>query len=247
MERQSQSAFLSRFSRLLDLTVLEREALEDLEWRPEQRMSHAPVFDSQRPDNRIAILRSGWSAVRVRTDPDKTTITQIYMAGDVIGFGDLGVGPPPHETTMQTDGSVTLLSRTKLLALASTHPRLFESLLSLASIETVVLLDRMHAITRLTAEDRLLHFIFSLKAKIDHCSLQESDRILLPFSQREIGDALGLTPIYVNRLLKPLEKSGALTRTRPYVRLNNRKAWEERLNFRNRYAEFDLSLLEPAV
>ncbi|MCF7701742.1 Crp/Fnr family transcriptional regulator [Loktanella sp. M215] len=118
--------------------------------------------------------------------------------------------------------------------------------MSLGSIDTVVLLDRMHAITRLTAEDRLLHFIMSLKAKIDHCSLQESDRILLPFSQKEIGDALGLTPIYVNRLLKRLEKSGDLTRSRPYVRLNNRKTWEERLNFRNRYAEFDVNLINAS-
>ena len=75
MERQSHSAFLARFSRLLDLTASERETLEDLEARPEQRLNHAPVFDAERPDDRIAILRSGWSAVRVRTDPDKTTIT----------------------------------------------------------------------------------------------------------------------------------------------------------------------------
>ena len=243
MERSSQSAFLSRLSRLLDLTIPEVEALEDLEGRPEQRRRRAQVFDAERPHDRIAILRSGWAAVRVRTDPSRTTITQIYMAGDVIGFEDLGVGSPPHKTTMQTDGSVTLLSRTKLFALASTYPRLFDTLLSRASINTTVLHDRMHAIMRHNAEDRLLHFILSLKAKIDHSSLQESDRILLPFSQIEIGDALGLTPIYVNRLLRSLEKSGAITRTHPYVRVNNPKAWEARLNFRNRYAELDAELL----
>ncbi|MFZ3584978.1 Crp/Fnr family transcriptional regulator [Loktanella sp. DJP18] len=246
MERQSHSAFLSRLSRL-DLTIPEREALEDLERQPEERRGRALVFDAERPDDRIAIMRSGWSAVRVRTDPGRTTITQIYMAGDVIGFSDLGVGTLPHETTMQTSGSVTLLSRTKLFALIITHPRLFETLLSLASIDTVVLLDRMHAITRFTAEDRLQHFLLSLKAKIDHCSLQRSDRILLPFSQKEIGDALGLTEIYVNRLVRRFEKSGELTRSRPYVRLNTRKAWEERLNFRNRYSEFDENLLKPVV
>ncbi|MCF7701743.1 hypothetical protein [Loktanella sp. M215] len=115
MERQSHSAFLARFSRLLDLTASERETLEDLEARPEQRLNYVPVFDAERPDDRIAILRSGWSAVRVRTDPDRITITQIYMAGDVIGLSELGVGTPPHETTMQTDGSVALLSRPQAL------------------------------------------------------------------------------------------------------------------------------------
>jgi len=77
--------------------------------------------------------------------------------------------------------------------------------------------------------------------------LQASDRFPLPFSQQEIGDALGLTAIYVNRIVRRLEKSGELTRAHPYIRLNNRNAWEDRLKFRNRYAEFGVDLLKPVV
>ncbi|SHF98572.1 cAMP-binding domain of CRP or a regulatory subunit of cAMP-dependent protein kinases [Loktanella atrilutea] len=247
MEQHLQSAFLTRLSRLLDLTGPERDTLEDLERHPEQRRARAPVFDATRPDDRIAILRSGWSAVRVRTGVCKTTIAQIYVAGDVIGFDDLGFGTPPHETTMQTDGSVTLLNRTKFLALASTHPRLFDILVSLASLDTTVLFDRMHTIARLAAEDRLLHFILSLKARIEHGNLQKSDRFPFPFTQQEIGDALGLTDIYVNRLLRRLTDSGELERSRSYIRLRNQKAWEERLGFRDRYAVFDENLMTPVA
>ncbi|MFZ3585218.1 Crp/Fnr family transcriptional regulator [Loktanella sp. DJP18] len=246
MSQSVQSAFLTRLSRILDLTVSERLALEDLEARTEDRRSHSEVFDSGRHDDRIAILRSGWATAQVHSDHDKITITHIYMAGDLIGFNDLGFASPPHVSVMHTVGSVAILSREKLFAMASDHPRVFNMMWALSNIETRVLQDRMHAIARFAAQDRLMHFILALKAKIDYASLLKSDRLPLPFSQREVGDSLGLTAVYVNRILRNLEKSGSLTRSRSYVKIHDWRTWEERVQFRNRYAEFDPRLVSAS-
>jgi CRP/FNR family transcriptional regulator len=101
--------------------------------------------------------------------------------------------------------------------------------------------DRLHAITRYTAEDRLMHFLLTVKAKSEQFSEHSSDRFPLPLSQKEIGDALGLTDIYVNRLLRGLQKSGQLSLSRPNVKINERAVWATRLNFQDRYAGLDFS------
>ncbi|SEM98665.1 cAMP-binding domain of CRP or a regulatory subunit of cAMP-dependent protein kinases [Loktanella fryxellensis] len=239
--KPNQSAFLTRICRHATLDTVEREALIRLEGQPESRSKRDPVFTDTRPDDRIAILRSGWAVARVRSAGDQTTITQIYMAGDIIGLSDLGFKAPQHETTMQTDGVVNLLSRSALCDLGLSQPRLFAMLLSLSSLDATAMNDRLHAITRFSAEDRLMHFLLSIKAKTEQTMDHASDRFPLPFSQKEIGDALGLTDIYVNRLLRGLQKSGQLTLSRPYVRITDRAAWEQRLNFQDRFGCLDVN------
>lgn len=239
--KHTQSAFLTRLSRHGPLAEDERQALVRLEGTAEQRSKRASVFDPNRPEYRIAILRAGWAVSRVHSSPDQTTITQIHMSGDLIGLSDLGFISAPHETTMQTDGTVNLLSRAALRDFAASHPRLFAMLLSLTSLDTMALHDRLHTITRYSAEDRLMHFILSVKSKTEQSSEQPSDRFPLPLSQKEIGDVLGLTDIYVNRLLRGLQKSGQITLNRPYVKITDRAAWTQRLNFQDRYAGLDVS------
>ena len=240
MLKSVHTAFVNRISRHVSLTEDERDALSNLEGTSVSRSKRESVFAANRPDDRIAIVRSGWAVSRVRSSGDLTTIAQIYMAGDMIGLSDLGFDSPPHETTMQTDGTVHLLSRRALRDFGVQHPRLFALLLSLSSLDTAAMNDRLHAITRFTAEDRLMHFLLTVKAKSDQISDHASDRFPLPLSQKEIGDALGLTDIYVNRLLRSLQKAGHLTLNRPNVRINDRAYWEQKLQFQDRFADLDL-------
>ena len=241
MLKPVQTAFINRIARHVTLTEDEREALSQLEGPSVSRSKREGVFTEDRPDDRIAIVRSGWAVSRVRSGGDLTTITQIFMAGDLIGLSDLGFDSPPHETTMQTDGTVHLVSRRALRDFGARHPRLFGLLLSLSSLDATAMNDRLHAITRFTAEDRLMHFLLTVKAKSDQISDHASDRFPLPLSQKEIGDALGLTDIYVNRLLRSLQKSEHLVLNRPNVRIIDRAYWEQKLQFQDRFADVDFA------
>ncbi|RYH03940.1 Crp/Fnr family transcriptional regulator [Salipiger sp. IMCC34102] len=231
------SAFLTRMSGLAQLSEEDRNVLSRFEQGSERRAKKESVFDAARPDLRIAIVRSGWAVTRIKSEPAQTTIANVFMAGDLIGLNDLGFPDRPHETTMQTDGTVSLFSRAALMDLARTHPRIFGMIAAMASLNQVAMADRLHAVTRLTAEDRLMHFLLTVKTKTAQGSDQPSDRFPLPMSQKEIGDVLGLTDIYVNRLLSALQKRGELTLSRPYVRINDVRRWEERLKFQNRFEQ----------
>ncbi|MBS1301062.1 Crp/Fnr family transcriptional regulator [Loktanella sp. SALINAS62] len=240
MKKTNQSAFMMRMSKITDLSDSDHSALASLEDNPKSLGKRSDIFCPEHPEDRIAIVRSGLAITRI-TSGSQTTIAQLFMAGDVVGLSELGFSRSPYCTSMQTDGSVSLISRRKLGELAKTNPQVFALLLSMASLDSVALLDRLHAVTRYSAEDRLMHFLLTVKSKTDQVSEQGSDRFPMPLSQKEIGDVLGLTDIYVNRLLRGLQKRGVLEISRPYFRIIDKPQWISQLNYKDRYECIDFS------
>ncbi len=241
------SAFMLRLERHAELTTTEREIFERLEKDSVSRKKRSPVLDPSRADARIAIMKSGWAVSRATSVSGQSTITQIFMPGDIVGLADLGFSLPPHDVQMQTDGAVCLIDRRTLSQLGHDHPRLWSLLLSMASLEEVALRDRLHTITRLSAEDRLIHFILSMKSRAAQLTDQPSDRFPLHMSQKDIGDALGLTDIYVNRLMRKLSSTGQIDVARPYIRIIDRDGWTKRVGYKDRYANLDTSWIASAA
>jgi len=58
---------------------------------------------------------------------------------------------------------------------------------------------------------RVAHLMCELHVRARNVGLTRGDSFELPLTQTVIGDALGLTPIHVNRVLRKLRIGGALT------------------------------------
>lgn len=240
------SAFIARIEKFADLTSSERAVLQRLEENPLPRKKRTQVFSPHVPEDRIAIIAAGWAVSRATSSRGQSTITQIYLPGDMVGLSDIGFAAPPHDVFMQTDGAVCLINRSTLSELGRDHPRLFSLFVAVSSLEEISLRDRLHAISRLTAEERLIHFMLSIKSRTSLISDRPNDRFPLHLSQKDIGDALGLTDIYVNRLLRKMSKGGEIAVTRPYFRINDRDGWAKRVGYKDRHSDLDISWFETA-
>lgn len=237
------SALQLRLEQLTTLSQDERQALSDLEKSSRSLRKREVFLKRDTVRDGFAILRSGWATRRVVGADGRTAITHIFGPGDLIGFCDLGTKSTPHDVIMQSDGSVSLFDSSDLGKLAARFPRLLSVLISVSQIEDVVLRDRFFAATRLSAEDRLMHFFLCLKSKVPNQNDASADRFPMPLSQKEMGDALGLTDIYVNRLLRALTDRGEINVERPYVRVKEPAKWADRTGFQDRYAETNIEWL----
>ena len=94
-------------------------------------------------------------------------------------------------------------------------------------------------IGRQTAYDRLAHIILELRNRLDAVGLVRDDSFELPLTQEMLADALGLTPVHVNRTLKKLKKDGQLEISEQLVKLIDRKSLEEKTGFDSGYLERD--------
>ena len=57
----------------------------------------------------------------------------------------------------------------------------------------------------------------------------------LPITQTELGDALGLSTVHVNRVLKSLEADGLISRQRRHIHFDNWRALQDAGDFTRRY------------
>ena len=242
-----QSCLVSRLSRYVDLTRRERDFLAEME-EDERRIPAGQTIVSQGTStDGIFVLQKGWAIVRSQPVRGRSSILRIYLAGEVIGLDELGPPAAPHQILMQTDGTVCPFPRLGIARLLREAPRLAALLHALSSIDQIALRDQCAALGLMTAEDRLIQFLLQLRARLAVADEELGDRFHLPFSQAEIGEAVGMTPVYVNKLLRKLSSEGRLQVERPYMRLLDREGMENQISFRNRFDQLDRSWFPEAA
>lgn len=72
------------------------------------------------------------------------------------------------------------------------------------------LLAQIGRIGRLDAHDRLLDLLLELMERLELAGLAEWGRFMLPLTQEQIADGLGLTSVHVNRMIQQARREGQI-------------------------------------
>jgi CRP-like cAMP-binding protein len=127
--------------------------------------------------------------------------------------------------------------------LTQRHPGLAAILWRDTLIDAAIFREWMTGIGRRTAHGRIAHLLCEFYLKLHAVGLAESFRCDLPITQVDIGDALGLSNVHVNRVLQDL-------RGRGLIALRGRNLAIEDWAALTKIAEFDptyLHLLKPVA
>lgn len=241
------SCLVTRLSRYIALTDAERAFVSRMEEGERRLGARQVVLNSGQRSDGLHVLKEGWAVVRSRPVRGRSHILRIYLPGEVIGLAELGAAQAPHTVSMQTAGVVCSFPREGVPELIAGHPRLSALLTALSSIDQIALRDQCAALGLMTAEDRLIHFLLQLRARLGVANPEIGDRFKVPFSQAEIGEAVGMTPVYVNKLLRKLTQEGRLEVERPFVRVVDLKGFVSQVNFADAFAEIDQSWFPAAA
>ena len=69
--------------------------------------------------------------------------------------------------------------------------------------------------------------------------MAEREGYELPMTQEQLADALGITPVHVNRVLRDLDREGLLVRNKRFIRLPNWEALRKVGGFNELYLHLD--------
>jgi CRP/FNR family transcriptional regulator len=173
------------------------------------------------PQRRAYRVRTGWACRTVALADGRRQIVSILLPGDMIGIKGLVVARPTESVEALTPVTLNWCPRERLLELGETHPEVMLRLL-LTAAETDRRLERwMLALARCSAEERLAAFLLSLRARLRAIGLMPRDTFLLPMTQQQIGDHLGLTVVHVNRVMRRLREAGLLMQQKRAITLLN--------------------------
>jgi CRP-like cAMP-binding protein len=218
--------------------VAEFRRLALAQGKPQPALRHEVIARRGPAAETVWIVQHGWALARSDRESGRSAILRIYLPGDIIGLTELGLSVQPHEVQMLTEGLLHAVPRAAMAGLARQHPRFWPLLLALANADLMLAQNRVVLLDRATAEERLIHLFLDLRARLAVEGVGDGNRFPMPLNQQEIGEATGMTGIYVNRLLGRLVRDGRLEVQRPYVRLLDRSWMESRVAFMD---------LEPGV
>ncbi len=116
-----------------------------------------------------------------------------------------------HSIATLTTALIALVPRGILQTLIETRPAINRAYLWNQLVDQETLRAWIVSMGRRNGLQRVAHLMCELHVRARNVGLTQGDRLELPLTQTVIGDALGLTPIHVNRVLRKLRIGGVMT------------------------------------
>ena len=233
-------------SRLVELTEAEQQLL--LRFEHERRGLRRGELVRREGDRveRVFVVRSGTCYSYCSQRDGKRQLAHVYLPGDVIGMSEVVFERARYSVAAAEDSVVCPVPKSAAIGVFVGAPRLAALLFSLGMAANAVLADRMRVVARLGARQRVAHFLLELWSRQRINGGGEQDLISLPLTQQLIGDAVGLSNVYVSRALGGLEREGSIRRLPGRVlHLRRRQALVAELEFVDHYAALDLGWFAP--
>jgi CRP-like cAMP-binding protein len=228
---------VTRLDRYIALTLEERRALHSLTTeRIAIKAGRTLVVEARNSDN-MFVLRSGWLHASTVLKGGARQILRIHQPGDLVNNSCLAWSRVVATITAVTDAEVWPFPRERLTGIFARHQRLAALLYGLSIAENVALCDRLKSLGRTDAEARLAALLLELVSRQRITAPQDGDTLELFLTQNDIADAVGLTKVHVNRVLKKMTEDGLIERTGKRVSIPDIQKLVDLSGFIDRHAE----------
>jgi CRP-like cAMP-binding protein len=182
-----------------------------------------------------AVLLSGFAYRQKLTGSGMRQIVSLHIPGDALDFQHLFLDVADHNVQTLTRADVATIPRTALRELARSRAAVGNAIFVNTLVEASIFREWILNIGRRDARSRLAHFLCELAIRLDMQGLSDGDGYELPMSQEQLGDALGLTAVHVNRTIKALEADGLILRDRRRISFPRPDTLRELADFSTRY------------
>jgi CRP-like cAMP-binding protein len=163
------------------------------------------------PGPRLFTLFSGW-AFRSKLLPDGSRqLLDILLPGDLIGLETVLYGATHHSVISLTDLTYCVLDGARMNELFLKQPSLALKVTSLVAQQLRQLELRTTSIGRCDANGSLAVLLLDLHTRLTRRNLVGENGFGLPLTQQQMADALGLTIVHVNRVIRRMHKAGIMT------------------------------------
>jgi CRP-like cAMP-binding protein len=194
----------------------------------------AIVREGERP-HQCCLLVEGFLCRSKTTDAGKRQILSIHIPGEVPDLQSLYLKVLDHDLTTQSRSVVAFIPHEPLRALTRERPSVGGALWRETLIDAALFREWIVNVGRRTAVVRLAHLLAEIGTRLQTIGLASEDRFELPMTQLDMADALGLTPVHVNRVVGQLRRAGLLELRKQSVFLPNLPRLRERGEFDDLY------------
>jgi CRP-like cAMP-binding protein len=168
------------------------------------------VREGDRPSECCLVIE-GFVCRYKLTDEGRRQIFSFHLPGDIPDLQSLHLKVMDHSLMTLAPSKLAFISHESLAGVMHRCPRVADVLWRDTLIDGAVFREWMLGIGRRTAATRIAHVLCEVLVRMRAVGLADERRCELPVTQAELGDALGLSTVHVNRSLQELRGKGLIT------------------------------------
>ena len=225
--------------KLLSYDTLSEREIDALQHAIEGTKGFSAGQDLVSADDRpeySSILIEGWAARSKTLENGARQITSIHIPGDFVDLHGFLLHKMDHSVVALTACRIAKLSHERLRRITDDHPHLTRLLWLNTLVDAGIHRNWIVGMGRLPAAGHLAQLICELYVRLHAVSLADGHKFEFPLSQAVMADALGFSPVHVNRTIRELRERNLINwRARTLHILD----WEKLVAF----AQFDATYL----
>jgi CRP-like cAMP-binding protein len=148
-------------------------------------------------------------------------IMSFHLPGDIPDLQSLHLKVMDHSVSALTPVTAAFIPHDALLALTREHPGITALFWRDTLIDAAIFREWLAGVGRRTAKARIAHVICEVYLKLRAVDLASDGGFELPITQVELADALGLSPVHVNRVLQELRADGLIASKGRFVTISD--------------------------
>ncbi|HUG61976.1 MAG TPA: Crp/Fnr family transcriptional regulator [Methylomirabilota bacterium] len=183
---------------------------------------HELRFDGE-DGHRAFLIEEGWAFTYKILANGSRQVVDIGVAGDILGMRGLLLRNSDLSGALVTPAVVCELTTSALYQAFETAPRVAAALLWSTCRDESLIVEHLVDVGRRSAIERVAHFMLELYYRLRLVGLCQDGVFKCPLSQSLIADALGLTPIHLNRTMRELRENGLVVCSQGIARIEDER------------------------
>jgi CRP-like cAMP-binding protein len=209
------------------------------------RTYEAPTYilrEGEPPKRYCSFIVSGFAFRQKLTAEGARQIVSIHMAGDFLDLQHLFLNRADHSVQALSRLKTAEIERDALQALVLGHPAIAKAMWVDALVDASIFREWVLNVGRRDARARVAHLLCEVALRMEAAGIAEHHQYELPMTQEQLGDAVGLTSVHVNRTLKALTTDGLIDRDKRYLKFGDWERLRSEADFSALYLHLDQTL-----
>lgn len=181
------------------------------------------------------VLVSGFAYRHKMTGEGARQIVALHIPGEFFDLQNLFLNVSDHNVQTLTRGEVALVPRSAVQELAMQRPSVGTAMWIDTLVDASIFREWVMNVGRRDSRTRVAHVLCEFALRLEAAEMAEEYRYELPMTQEQLADAVGLTPVHVNRVLKSLGEEGLIRRDKRHVSIPDWDRLRDVGDFSERY------------
>lgn len=186
----------------------------------------------------IFLLERGWVIRSRHLENGARQIVNVALPGDFVAMNALLFSTSDFELSCKTDVAAFRLPADRLGNALSRDAMLSAALFWVNAHEESLLAERIVSLGRRSAKQRTAHVLCELISRLEIIGITDPEMFVIPMSQEEFADILGISVVHMNKTLRTFEREGVISFRNAILMVRDRKKLEIEAGFDNGYLHF---------